>query len=44
MIASTNNGHDQPSKSSDQGQILDDQDFDSGRKRRHVLLLGDPLA
>ena len=26
-----------------QGQILDDQDFDPGRKRRHALILGDPL-
>ena len=32
----------QPSKSSNQGQILDDQEFDPGRKRVHALMLGDP--
>ena len=33
----------QPSKSSDQGQIIDDQNLDPGRKRLHALILGDPL-
>ena len=34
----------QPSKSSDQGQIIDDQNLDPGRKRLHALILGDPLG
>ena len=36
--------HAQPSKSSDQGRILDDQDFDPNRKRFHVLILSDPCV
>ena len=46
--SSTDNSHDQAikyaqtSKSSDQGQILDDQNLDPGRKRLDTLILGDP--
>ena len=48
--SSTDNSHDQAikyaqtSKSSDQGQILDDQNLDPGRKRLDTLILGDPLG
>ena len=45
-LSSTDNDHDQAikytqtSKSSDQGQILDDQNLDPGRKRLDALILG----